>query len=189
MQVALSIVTSVASFAIPRDTGLGMLAALCGLDHEASERMIGSAGTETRATDFPTSGDDLAVGLRNSNFPQFDHAWAVDLKNSYPAIWDAGGNIRGDDAFLLWTRVRENGGVPETRSQEDWVREREAWMARHEGDGSQFSDESLSPTVSNVAGIVAVIKWGGVCTIGESRMKAVLNDLKRKLDEIGRAHV
>ena len=83
MQVALSIVTSVASFAIPRDTDLGMLAALCGLDHEASERMIGSAGTETRATDFPTSGDDLAVGLRNSNFPQFDHAWAVEIGRAH----------------------------------------------------------------------------------------------------------
>jgi hypothetical protein len=181
MQVALSIVTSVASLSIPRDTGLGMLAALCGLEADAAERMLGSAGVQ-RATDFPTKGDDLAVGLRNSAYPQFDYDYAVALKDEYPAIWDAGGNIRGDDAFLLWTKVRENGGVPETPAQEDWVREREAWMARHEGDGSQFSDAGLSANVSNVAGIVAVVKWGGICTIGESRMKAVLNDLKRKLD-------
>lgn len=60
-------------------------------------------------------------------------------------------------------------------------------MARHEADGSQFSDTSLSPTLSNVAGIVAVIKWGGICTIGESRMKEVLNDLKVKLDAGGRS--
>ena len=181
MTIALSIVTSVASSAIPRDTGIGMLTAMCGLETDAAERMLGSAGL-SRASDFPTKGDDLAVSLRNSQFPQFDHAWAVDLKESYPAIWDAGGNIRGDEAFQHWTKVRDNGGRPDTQAQEDWVREREAWMARHEGDGSQFSDETLSPNVSNVAGIVAVIKWGGICTIGESVMKSVLNELKAKLD-------
>jgi len=133
-------------------------------------------------TDFPRKGDDLAVSLRNSQFDQFDHEWALDLKENYPDIWDAGGNIRGDEAFEHWSKVRQAGGRPETPAQEDWVREREAWMARHEGDGSQFSDESLSPTLSNVAGIIAVIKWGGIATIGESRMKEVLNDLKRKLD-------
>jgi HK97 family phage portal protein len=185
--MALEIVKSVATHQIPRDTGLGMLATLCGIDQDAAERMLGSAGTVTRATDFPTKGDDLAVGLKNSQFEQFDHAWAEALKADYPAIWDAGGNIRGDDAYLLWTKVRENGGVPETSAQEDWVREREAWMARHEGDGAQFSDETLSPTLSNVAGVVAVIKWGGVCTIGEPRMKAVLNELKRKRDGEGRS--
>lgn len=150
-------------------------------DTNHANALLGSAG-QSRASDFPTKGDDLAVGLRSSSYPQFDHAWAVALKDDYPAIWDAGGNIRGDDAFELWTKVRENGGRPETPAQDDWVREREAWMARHEGDGSQFSDEGLSPNISNVAGIVAVIKWGGICEIGEPRMKAVLTELKRKLD-------
>jgi len=181
MQIALSIVTSVAASSVPRDTGVGMLTAMCGLDELAAERMLGSAG-QSRATDFPTKGDDLAVGLRSSSYPQFDHAYAVALKDDYPAVWDAGGNIRGDDAFELWSKVRENGGRPETPAQDDWVREREAWMARHEGDGSQFSDAALSPNVSNVAGIVAVVKWGGIAEIGEPRMKAVLDELKRKLD-------
>lgn len=134
-----------------------------------------------RATNYPTSGDDQAIVLRNSQFPQFDHEYALDLKDNFKDIWDSGGNIRGDEAFQHWTKVRANGGAPDTPAQEAWVREREAWMARHEGDGSQFRDESLSPNLSNVAGIVAVIKWGGICTIGESRMKAVLNELKRKL--------
>lgn len=146
------------------------------------QRMFGPGGVALRAagTDFPVKGEDQKVTLRNSQFPQFDYDYAVDLKDNHPDIWNAGGNIRGDEAFQHWTKVRDNDGEPDTEAQEDWVREREAWMARHEGDGSQFSDSSLSPTLSNVAGIVAVIKWGGICTIGMGRMKRALNELKRK---------
>jgi hypothetical protein len=118
-----------------------MLAALCGLETDAAERMIGECRDGGRAR--PTSRrvattSPSAAGTRTSR--SSTAAGAASLpKDSSPAIRDAGGNIRGDDAFLLWTKVRENGGAPEARSQEDWVREREAWMARHEGDGSQFA--------------------------------------------------
>lgn len=139
-------------------------------------------GVSLRASNFPRRGDDDVVSLRNSQFKQFDYEYAANLKESHPDIWNAGGNIRGDEAFQHWSKVRANGGRPETTAQEDWVREREAWMARHEKDGSQFGDGSLEPTLSNVAGIIAVIKWGGVCTIGEGKMKSVINRLKRKRD-------
>ena len=52
-------------------------------------------------------GDDQAITLRNSNHPQFDRAFAESLKEDHPSIWDAGGNIRGNDAFVLWGRARE----------------------------------------------------------------------------------
>ena len=58
-------------------------------------------------TDFPTEGDDLKVSLRNSNWPQFDFQYAENLKEEHPDIWRAGGNIRGNEAYLLWEKARD----------------------------------------------------------------------------------
>jgi hypothetical protein len=132
------------------------------------------------ATDFPRSGDDLEVSLDNSNFDVFPHQYARDLKEDFPEIWDAGGNIRGNEAFELWKRA--NRGV-ESESVLDWIREREAWSARHFEDGSQFQDEDLSPNLSNIAGIVAQVKWGTVGILGADRMIEILDEMKVKLEE------
>ena len=132
------------------------------------------------ATDFPKSGDDLEVSLDNSNFDVFPHQYARDLKEDFPEIWDAGGNIRGNDAFEIWKRA--NRGV-ESEMVLDWIREREAWAARHFEDGSQFRDEDLSPNLSNIAGIVAQVKWGTVGVLGADRMIDILDEMKVKLEE------
>ena len=58
-------------------------------------------------TDYPTKGEDKAVTLRNSNFSQFDHDFASSLKENEPKVWRAGGNIRGNEAFNLWTKARD----------------------------------------------------------------------------------
>ena len=58
-----------------------------------------------------------------------------------------------------------------------------SWNARHFEDGSQHEDPELSPNLSNVGGIVAQIKWLAVGSLGERKMKAVLNELKAKLEE------
>ena len=131
-------------------------------------------------TDFPKSGDDLKVSLSNSNFDVFPHQYARDLKEDFPEIWDAGGNIRGNEAFELWKRA--NRGV-ESESVLDWIREREAWSARHFEDGSQFKDKDLSPNLSNIAGIVAQVKWGTVGVLGADRMLEILDEMKVKLEE------
>ena len=60
----------------------------------------------------------------------------------------------------------------------DWIKEREAWAARHAGDGSQFPGES--PTLSNIAGVVAAMKWGVILDIGESAMKDAVMELVKK---------
>lgn len=65
----------------------------------------------------------------------------------------------------------------------DWIREREAWAARHFEDGSQFRDEDLSPNLSNIAGIVAQVKWGTVGVLGADRMIDILDQMKVKLEE------
>ena len=126
-------------------------------------------------TDFPKEGDDLKISLRNSERPQFDHAYAQRIKDDHPEIWKAGGNIRGNEAYTLWTRARDG---EETEGVLDWIKEREAWAARHAGDGSQFPGES--PTLSNVAGVVAAMKWGVILDIGEGTMKEAITELINK---------
>lgn len=42
-------------------------------------------------TDFPKAGDDKAVTLRNSKYPQFDYDYALALRDEYPQIWNDGG--------------------------------------------------------------------------------------------------
>ncbi len=138
-------------------------------------------------TNFPKRGDDLKVSLRNSKWKLFDPAYAAKLKDEYPKIWRAGGNIRGNDQYRRLTPIVKNNGVPESESEENAIRLREAWIARHEEDGAQFRDQDHPINLSTVAGLVAQIKWYGVSVIGESRMKQVLNELKRKLDKQDRS--
>lgn len=131
-------------------------------------------------TDFPKAGDDEAVSLGNSGFEVFPHTYARELKRDFPQIWNAGGNIRGNEAFELWKRAER--GV-ESEAVLDWIREREAWSARHFEDGAQFRDKELTPNRSNVAGIVAQVKWGTVGTLGRARMIEVLDELKERQEE------
>ena len=129
-------------------------------------------------TDFPMKGEDQAITLRNSNHPQFDRAFAESLKEDHPSIWDAGGNIRGNDAFVLWGRAREGSKTPAVL---DWIKEREAWAARHFEDGRQFPQDE--PTMSNIAGVVAAMKWGVILGVGESVMKTAVRDLIDKTED------
>lgn len=130
------------------------------------------------ATNFPEKGDDKKISLRNSNFPQFDYKFAKAMKDNTPKIWRAGGNIRGNEAYEFWTKAR-NG--QETEGVTKWIKEREAWASRHFRDGKQFKDDpTLQPNMSNVAGVVAQIKWGVIGTLGEQRMKDVILELTKK---------
>ena len=131
------------------------------------------------ATDFPNKGDDKKISLRNSEYPQFDRDFAENIKEFNPKVWGAGGNVRGNDAFVLWGRAREGS---ETEGVLDWIKEREAWAARHFGDGEQFASGDLEPNLSNVAGVVAQIKWGVIGNLGEQKMKDVVLELVKKLE-------
>ena len=117
--------------------------------------------------------------LTQSDYDRFDFAYAKDLKDNYPDIWKAGGNIRGNEAFEYFTKYREG---ERTEGTLQWVSEREAWCARHFEDGKQFKDDT-SPNLSNIAGVVAQIKWACVGTLGEKRMKEVINTVKAKVSD------
>ena len=130
-------------------------------------------------TNFPSEGDDLKISLRNSEYPQFDREFAENIKEFNSEIWRLGGNVRGNDAFRLWGRARDGD---EANAVLNWIKEREAWAARHFEDGGQFSDGDLEPNRSNVAGIVAQMKWGVIGTLGEQGMKDVILELIKKLE-------
>ena len=129
-------------------------------------------------TDFPTKGEDKKISLRNSNHPQFDFDFASNVKEQTPEIWKAGGNIRGNEAFKLWERARDGDESP---SVLEWIKEREAWVARHFQDGKQFEGDT-EPNLSNIGGVVAQMKWGAIGVLGEQGMKDVILEMTKKLE-------
>jgi len=133
------------------------------------------------ATNFPKKGDDKKVSLRNSEYERFPLEFAQNVKEQTPEIWRAGGNIEGNRSFRLLEDHIENGTMSPTIEAK--IRERESWTARHEKDGSQFIGGKLSPNLSNVGGIVALMKWLSVNPkLGVQGMKDVILELTKKLE-------
>ena len=136
---------------------------------------------DDHVTNFPKAGDNKKISLRNSNYPQFSYEFAKNTKEEGVGkqIWKAGGNIRGNEAFVLWGRARDGSETPAVLS---WIKEREAWAARHFRDGQAFKDGSKEPNLSNVGGVVAQMKWGVIGNLGEQGMKDVILELTKKLE-------
>lgn len=119
---------------------------------------------EDEPTDFPEEGDNLKVSLANSEYDRPPMDWAKSIKEDHPEIWDAGGNTKGNDQWQILTKIiEENNGSPETPDQEQAIRDREAWAARH------FKNHEL-------AGVVAQIKWLVVGSRGLDHQKKVIRD-------------
>jgi hypothetical protein len=97
--------------------------------------------------------------------PQFPYRYAAYLKAHFPAIWAAGGNIRGNDTFRWWTAYRRGDRSPTVMYW--WRVTRPAWIARH------YQDHRLP-------GVIAQIKWGAVGKLGVAGMKRVVEDAIRK---------
>ncbi len=121
------------------------------------------------------NGDDRVTSFKKSKWPMFDRQFAEMIKQEHSKIWDAGGNIKGDDQYTILTKIAEQGGVAETEDQIKALELREAWVARHEGD-------FLLPAV------IAQIKWLAIGSRGEDHMKDVVreaiskNEMKKKAD-------
>ena len=131
------------------------------------------------ATDFPKKGDDKKISLRNSNYPVFDKRFAAGLKENNPEIWKAGGNIEGNRSFRLLMKALDGDETPEVLKK---IKEREAWIARHFEDGKQFKSGDKPARPSNIAGIVAQIKWLSIGTLGERGMKDVILEAIKYLE-------
>tara|TARA_R100000697_G_scaffold123206_1_gene155005 strand:- start:1061 stop:3373 length:2313 start_codon:yes stop_codon:yes gene_type:complete len=134
---------------------------------------------QAKQTNFPKRGDDKAISLRNSEYDVFDPEFAENIRKAHPDIWKAGGNIEGNRSYRLLQDFRA-GSRSDTVLQK--VKEREAWSARHFRDGQGFASGSRSPNLSNVAGVVAQMKWLTVGTLGQQGMKDVIMELVKKLE-------
>lgn len=122
-----------------------------------------------KVTDFPTKGDNKAISLRNSTYKLFPVAEAEALKADYPSVWRKGGNIRGNAQFALLAPIAKRGGKPDGEAEENAIKRREAWAARHEGN-------------TQLPGIVAQVKWLVVASAGLPHMRKVLREAKQKAD-------
>ena len=123
-----------------------------------------------RQTDFPQTGDDKKISLRNSEYNLFPVDEAQDLKDNLMSIWREGGNVRGNKQFELLAPIARRGGNTESVAEENAVKRREAWAARH------YKDYQL-------AGVVAQIKWLVVGSEGLDHMRAVIREAKDKLKQ------
>lgn len=118
-------------------------------------------------TNFPKSGDDKKVSIRNSGYEVFPLAYALKLKADHPDIWRKGGNILGNTQFTRLRKVMGQGGTVKTPTDEKAIRLREAWSARH------YRDHRL-------AGVIAQVKWLMVGSRGISHMKQVIDEARKK---------
>ena len=149
-----------------------MLAGLSGFTPPAPAPAPAPAPVGARAekvTDFPEKGGNKAISLRNSQYKVFPVAEAEALKAEYPSVWRKGGNIRGNQQFALLAPIAKRGGKPDGEAEENAIKRREAWAARHEGN-------------TELPGIVAQVKWLVVASAGLSHMRKVLREAKQKAD-------
>ena len=124
-------------------------------------------GTISIKSDNP---EDRVTSFKKSKWPMFDRQFAAMIKEEHPRIWDAGGNIKGDDQYTILTKIAEQGGVAQTEDQIKALELREAWVARHEGD-------FLLP------GVIAQIKWLAIGDRGEGHMKDVVREAISKANK------
>ena len=125
-------------------------------------------------TNFPSSGDDMAIRISNSKYKQFSYSYAKDLKENWPEIWRLAGNggnpptsFTGNDAYSRWSKYQSGD---RSESVLNWVKRRERYMGRHQND-------------NRLNGVIAAIKWGGVLNIGVPKMKAEINERKKLVRE------
>lgn len=118
-----------------------------------------------KQTNFPQQGDDETVSLQNSKYDLFPIDFAERIKSKYPEVWKLGGNILGNEQYRHLTEIRTNDIATDdlTPRQEEAIRLREAWSARH------FED--FRP-----AGVMAQIKWHTVGSRGLEYMKKLMNE-------------
>ena len=134
---------------------------------EKERQALRARAYEALAQKYPTDDEAqiFAALYVASTQSQADQTYAAYLKAHFPAIWAAGGNIRGNDTYRWWTAYRQGDRSPKVMHW--WNVTRPAWIARH------FRDHRLP-------GVIAQIKWGTVGTLGVAGMKRVVESAIRK---------
>jgi len=138
----------------------------------AEEALLGEKSKRQEdITNFPETGDDETITLRNSRYELPPLEYVERIKNDYPEIWEMGGNIEGNRSYSILTEIRQTEANAEelTDTQREKVREREAWAARHVKD-------------FRIAGVVAQLKWHVVGSRGMDHIREVINEEIDKLE-------
>lgn len=118
---------------------------------------------ESKVTDFPQSEDNETVSLSNSKYDLFPMDYAERIRNEYPDIWALGGNILGNQQYRILRVIRLGVSSDNlTPRQEEAIRLREAWSARHYEN-------------YQIAGVIAQVKWHMVGSRGLQYMKDLIN--------------
>lgn len=125
--------------------------------------VLHGANSLTGTISIKSEQQDVVDSFAKSEWKMFDRAFAERIKQDYPEIWAAGGNIKGNDQYEILTRIAEQGGSAKTPDQVDALELREAWVARHKGD-------------FRLPGVIAQIKWLAIGSRGEDHMKRVVNE-------------
>jgi len=103
------------------------------------------------------------ISFRSSKWQRFDPAFAERIRTEHPDIWGLGGNIRGNDQYRKLYPITQRNGVPNSETEVNALKLREAWVARHYKD-------------FRIAGVIAQIKWLAVGSRGEKYMKDLINE-------------
>lgn len=114
--------------------------------------------------------NDKVESFGQSKWKMFDREFAARIKEDYPQIWAAGGNIKGNAQYAILTKIAEQGGKATTPDQIAALELREAWVARHAQD-------------FRLPGVIAQIKWLAVGSRGEAYMKNVVREAIKKADD------
>jgi hypothetical protein len=92
--------------------------------------------------------------------------YAKKIKEKHPEVWKLGGNIFGNEAFKNLSRVSERGYWLDS---EEWMYKKwQSFLARHQHD-------------FRIAGVIAVLKWGGKVNKGWAYMKDLIEaEIKKR---------
>lgn len=103
------------------------------------------------------------ISFRSSKWKRFDPEFAEMIRTEHPDIWRLGGNIKGNEQYRKLYPITQRNGVPNSETEVNALKLREAWVARHYED-------------FRIAGVIAQIKWLAVGSRGEKYMKDLVNE-------------
>ena len=115
--------------------------------------------------------EEKPITFRTSKWDRFDPDFAEMIRTKHPDIWALGGNIKGNDQYRKLYPITKRDGVPNSETEVNALKLREAWVARHYKD-------------FRIAGVIAQIKWLAVGSRGEQYMKNLVKDEILKRSEI-----
>jgi hypothetical protein len=111
------------------------------------------------------------IEFRRNRLPRNDiYEFAKMVKSKYPKVWDKGGNIFGNEAFVNLERVLKRGyWLP----NEEWMQIKwQSYIARHHKD-------------FRIEGVVAMLKWIGTVDKGWAYMKKLINEeIEKKYPQV-----